>query len=64
MIVFLVHPDKHLSRESRKVTIMMWRELVSYLVTKYKSFAIFSASCDRLAFTRSGIYNTQVRIVE
>ena len=40
MIVFLVHPDKHVSRESRKLTVMMRQELVSYSVTKYKSLAI------------------------
>ena len=62
MIVFPVHPDKHLSRESRKLTVMMWRELVSYSVTKYKSLAIFSALCDGSASTRSGVYNALVRI--
>ena len=25
-----VLPDEHLSRESRKLTVMIWRELVSY----------------------------------
>ena len=64
MIVFLVHPDKHLSRESQKLTVMMWQELVSYSVTQYKSLAIFSVSHEGLVFTWSGVYSTRVRIAE
>ena len=64
MIVFLVYPDKHLSRESQKLTVMMRRELVSYSVTKYKSLVIFSALCDRPASTRPGIHSTEVQIIE
>ena len=33
MIVFLVHLVKHLSRETRKLTVMMRRELVNHSVT-------------------------------
>ena len=63
-IVFLIHQDKHLSRESRKLTVMMRRELVSYSMTKYKSITIFSALREGPVFTRSGVYNTQAWITE
>ena len=56
--------DKHLSRESRKLTVMMQRELVSYSVTQYKYLAIFSMSDEGLVFTWSVVYSTRVRITE
>ena len=37
--------DEHLSRESRKLSVMMQRELVSYSGGP-KSLEIFSASCE------------------
>ena len=54
-IVFLVRPVKHLSRESRKLTVMVRRELVSYLVTKYKSLAISSVLYEGLASAQSRV---------
>ena len=48
VIVFLARSVKHLSRESLKLTVMMRRELVSYLVTHYKSLAISSVSQEGL----------------
>ena len=62
--MFLVRPVKHLSRESRKLTVMMQRELVSYSVTQHKSLAIFSVSHEGPVFTWLGVYSNQVRIAE
>ena len=53
MIVFLVHLDKHLSRESRKLTVMIRQELVSDLVTYHKSLVISSVLYEGLAFIQS-----------
>ena len=49
--------DEHLSRESRKLTVMMRREPVS-CSRGYKSLAISSALCDESVFTRLGVYST------
>ena len=42
----------------------MRRELVSYSTTNYKSLAILPALCEGPVYARSGVYNTQVWIIE
>ena len=60
LIVFLVYPRKHLSRESRKLTVMIQRELVSYSEVKNLLRFFPHYATDRLP--QSGVYSSLVRI--
>ena len=52
--------DEHLSRESRKLTGMMRRELVAVREV-LKSLKIFSALGDESALSGLGVYSTPIR---
>ena len=52
----LVVPDERLSRESRKLTVMMRRALVNYS-RGLQSLEIFSALCEESVFVQLGMYS-------
>jgi len=51
--VLPVHLVKYLSRESRKLAVMIWRGLLSDLATYYKSLVIYSVLYEGLFFAQS-----------
>ena len=53
-----VLPDEHLNRESRKLTVMMWQELVAVREVP-KSLKIFFALGEESASSNLGVYNAQ-----
>ena len=59
----LVHPEEHLSRESRKLTGMMRRELVAVREV-LKSLKIFSALGEETASSDLGVYSAPIRLSE
>ena len=63
MIVFLVRPVKHLGRESRKLTVMMRRELVAVREV-LKSLKIFSPLGEESASSDLGVYSAPIRLSE
>ena len=58
-----VLPDEHLSRESRKLTGMMRRELVA-IREVLKSLKIFSTLGEESASSDLGVYSAPIRLSE
>ena len=58
-----VLPDEHLSRESRKLTGMMRRELVAVREV-FKSLKIFSALGEESASSDLGVHRAPIRLSE